>query len=70
VVGVAITTETAVPGCGTGATDLASVESAARFCVEAATSYGAGAVTLFDPADFDRLTTRYGSMHHLQTMGS
>jgi hypothetical protein len=70
VVGVAITTETAVPGCGTGATDLASVESAARFCVEAAKSYGAGAVTLFDPADFDRLTTRYGSMHHLQTMGS
>ncbi|MGW7684372.1 DUF1177 domain-containing protein [Kribbella sp. NPDC054772] len=70
VVGVAITTETAVPGCGTGATDLASVESAARFCVEAAKSYGAGAVELFDPADFDRLTSRYGSMRHLQTMGS
>lgn len=57
VVGVAITTETAVPGCGTGATDLASVESAARFCVEAAKSYGAGTCALFDPADFDRLTT-------------
>ncbi|MFF0270937.1 DUF1177 domain-containing protein [Kribbella sp. NPDC004536] len=69
VVGVAITTETAVPGCGTGATDLAAVESAARFCVEAAKSYGAGTCALFDPADFDRLTTRYGSMRHLQTMG-
>ncbi|MGZ0152201.1 DUF1177 family protein [Kribbella sp. WER1] len=70
VVGVAITTETAVPGCGTGATDLAGVESAARFCVEAAKSYGAGICALYDPTDFDRLTTRYGSMRHLQTMGS
>jgi uncharacterized protein DUF1177 len=69
VVGVAVTTETAVPGCGTGATDLTSVESAARFCLEAAKSYGAGTCSLFDPADFERLTTRYGSMHHLQTMG-
>ncbi|GAA2834624.1 DUF1177 domain-containing protein [Kribbella solani] len=70
VVGVAITTETAVPGCGTGATDLASAESAARFCVEAAKSYGAGTCELFDPADFDRLTSRYGSMRRLQTMGA
>ncbi len=70
VVGVAVTTETAVPGCGTGATDLVSVESAARFCLEAAKSYGAGACPFFDPADFDRLTTLYGSMHHLQTMGT
>jgi Protein of unknown function (DUF1177) len=70
VVGVAVTTETAVPGCGTGATDLTSVESAARFCLEAAKSYGAGACSFFDPADFDRLTTLYGSMHHLQTMGT
>jgi len=70
VVGVAVTTETAVPGCGTGATDLVSVESAARFCLEAAKSYGAGACSFFDPADFDRLTTLYGSMHHLQTMGT
>jgi hypothetical protein len=70
VVGVAVTTETAVPGCGTGATDLTSVESAARFCLEAAKSYGAGTCSFFDPADFDRLTSRYGSMHHLQTMGT
>ena len=68
VVGVAVTTETAVPGCGTGATDLVSVESAARFCLEAAKSYGAGACSFFDEADFDRLVTRYGRMHHLQTL--
>jgi hypothetical protein len=69
VVGVAVTTETAVPGCGTGATDLTSVESAARFCLEAAKSYGAGTCSLYDEADFTRLTARYGSMRHLQTMG-
>ena len=50
--------------------DLASVESAARFCIETAKTYGAGTCELFDPAVFARLTTRYGSMHHLQTMGS
>ncbi|TCC21720.1 DUF1177 domain-containing protein [Kribbella speibonae] len=69
VVGVAITTETAVPGCGTGATDLTSVESAARFCIETAKTYGAGTTSFYDEADFTRLTERYGSMHHLQTMG-
>jgi hypothetical protein len=62
VVGVAITTVTAVPGCGTGATDLTSVESAARFCLEAAKSYGSGTASFYD-------TDRYGSMQHLQGMG-
>jgi hypothetical protein len=69
VVGVAITTETAVPGCGTGATDLTSVESAARFCVETAKTYGGGTASFYDEADFTRLTGRYGTMHHLQGMG-
>ena len=40
VVGVAITTGSAVPGCATGATDLASLEAAARFCIETATGFG------------------------------
>jgi hypothetical protein len=69
VVGVAITTETAVPGCGTGATDLTSVESAARFCIETAKAYGAGTTSFYDQPDFTRLTDRYGSMRHLQGMG-
>jgi hypothetical protein len=69
VIGVAITTETAVPGCGTGATDLTSVESAARFCIETAKTYGAGTASFYDEADFTRLTGRYGTMHHLQGMG-
>lgn len=66
VVGVAITAATAVPGSGTGATDLTSVESAVRFCVEVAKGFGAGTCRLHDAAEFDRLVELYGSMRHLQ----
>lgn len=70
VVGVALTTETAVPGSGTGATDLVSVEGAVRFCVEVAKGVGAAQCSLYDPAEFDQLVARYGSMRHLQTLGA
>jgi len=70
VVGVAITTETAVPGCGTGATDLASVEAAARFCIEVAKAYGAGACSFSDDAEFARLVELYGPMTALQGPGA
>ena len=51
------------------ATDLTSVESAARFCLETAKTYGGGTASFYDEADFTRLTGRYGTMHHLQGMG-
>lgn len=70
VVGVALTTETAVPGSGTGATDLVSVEGAVRFCAEAAKGVGSGQCSLYEPAEFDQLLARYGSMRHLQTLGT
>ncbi|WP_028927628.1 DUF1177 domain-containing protein [Pseudonocardia acaciae] len=66
VVGVAITTESAVPGSGTGASDLASVESAVRFCVEVAKAFGAGRCRFHDPDEFERLVSLYGSMRRLQ----
>ncbi|MQA81865.1 MAG: DUF1177 family protein [Streptosporangiales bacterium] len=66
VVGVAITTEAAVPGSGTGATDLASVESAVRFCIETAKDLGAGDCRFHDPDEFARLVALYGEMRHLQ----
>jgi hypothetical protein len=70
VVGVAITTEAAVAGCGTGATDLSSIESAARFCIETAKSFGSGVCQFVDSAEFALLKGRYGSMGHLQGMGT
>ncbi len=68
VVGIAITAETPVPGCATGATHLVDVEEAVRFVIEVAKSFGAGKCRFFDPAEFSRLVTLYGPMTHLQTV--
>ncbi|BCJ34300.1 hypothetical protein Athai_18030 [Actinocatenispora thailandica] len=70
VVGVAITTETPVAGSATGATQLSSVESAVRFCIEVAKDFGRGALRFHDQAEFEHLVTRYGPMTALQTQGN
>ena len=69
VVGVAITAETPVPGCGTGASRETDIEEAARFCLEVAKGYGAGQCRFFDGQEFDRLVELYGSLSHLRTKG-
>ncbi|MEA5038959.1 MAG: DUF1177 domain-containing protein [Clostridiaceae bacterium] len=66
VVGVAITSGAAVPGCGTGATGGREAEVAARFAVEAAKAFGAGKCAFYDPEEADLLLRHYGSMAHLQ----
>lgn len=68
-VGVAITAETMVPGCGTGATHATDVEEAARFMLEVAKSFGRGEVSFYDAAEYDRLVKLYGEMNQLQTLG-
>lgn len=69
VVGVAITTETTVAGCATGASHLEDMEDAARFMLEAAKSFGRGKCSLYDPEEFGRILKLYGSMEHFQTLG-
>lgn len=69
VVGVAITTESIVPGCATGATPAVDVEAAARFTLEVAKSFGNGNCNFFDEDEYAMLQEKYGSMGHLQTMG-
>ena len=69
VVGVAITTEVPVPGCGTGATHAADVEMTIRFVLEAAKAYGRKQCSFYDEAEFNHLVELYGSMTQLQTMG-
>lgn len=69
VVGVAITTEVAVPGSASGAGHEVDVEQAARFCIEVAKAFGAGRCRFYDPIEFAKLEGLYGSMAHLQTMG-
>ncbi len=66
VVGVALTSEVPVPGPATGASQVADIEQAARFCVEVAKAFGAGRCHFYDPDEFGRLVALYGSMRHLQ----
>lgn len=69
VVGVAITSEVAVPGCATGASRFTDMESAARFMLEVAKAYGRGECQFYDKQEFDKILLLYGSMKHIQTLG-
>ena len=70
VVGVAITTETAVPGCATGATHLTDLDEAGTFMIETAKAFGEGKCAFYDADEYSRFVARYGSMAHLQGMGA
>ncbi|WP_028660241.1 DUF1177 domain-containing protein [Nocardioides insulae] len=69
VVGVALTTETAVAGSATGASHETDIALAARFALEVAKGYGAGTLQLHDEEEFARLVELYGPATHLQTGG-
>ena len=66
VVGVAITTETAVAGCATGASHIMDIEGAARFLVEVAKDYTQGKCSFYDADEFEQILKLYGSMKHFQ----
>lgn len=69
VVGVAITTETMVPGCATGASHVTDVEEAARFMLEVAKYFGRGDCKFYDEEEYALIQKLYGSMNHIQTLG-
>lgn len=69
VVGVAITSQTLVPGCSTGASRLMDIEEAARFMLEVAISFGRGECQFYNREEFASLETKYGSMKHIKTFG-
>ncbi|MBE0340617.1 DUF1177 domain-containing protein [Paenibacillus sp. 28ISP30-2] len=70
VVGVAITAQAAVPGCGTGASHEIDIAAAVRFSIETAKEFTNGTCTFYDPQEFVKITELYGSMKILQTAGS
>ncbi len=70
VVGVALTTITAVAGCATGASHEVDIALAARFAVEVAKDFGAGRASFFDAHEAALLERLYGSMRHLQSPGT
>ncbi|OGL02333.1 MAG: hypothetical protein A3I14_05355 [Candidatus Rokubacteria bacterium RIFCSPLOWO2_02_FULL_73_56] len=69
VVGVALTAEVPVPGSATGASQAVDIDLAVRFCLEVAKAFGAGLCRFHDPAEWDAIQRRYGSMSVLQTLG-
>ncbi|WP_336159665.1 DUF1177 domain-containing protein [Amycolatopsis sp. VC5-11] len=70
VVGLAITSAATVAGCATGASHETDIAAAARYAVEVAKQFGTGALHFHDEAEFATLQARYGSMAHLQTLGT
>ena len=68
VVGIAITTETTVPGCATGASHMTDLDEAARFMLEVAKSFGSRSLKLYDEEEFEKLQNLYGPMNHFQKL--
>ncbi|MFQ9997599.1 MAG: DUF1177 domain-containing protein [Anaerococcus obesiensis] len=69
VVGVAITTETSVAGCATGATSPVSIEECARFVLEVSKMYTKGSLDFYDKEEYKKIIEKYGSMEKFQTLG-
>lgn len=69
VVGVAITTESVVPGCATGASHIVDIEEVVRFSIEVAKQFGARQCRFCDEEEFRKIVDLYGPMNHLQTLG-
>ncbi len=70
VVGVAITTQTAVAGSGSNATHLPDVEQVIRYGIEVAQRFGNNKCDFYDKDEFEQITNLYGSMKRFQTLGN
>ena len=68
-IGVAITTQSQVAGCATGATHVADADEAVRFSIEVAQSFTAGKCRFYDPDEYELLVCKYGTLSHFRTMG-
>src|ERR1035437_2779567 len=66
VVGVALRTESVVPGCGTGTSHEIDIALAVKFAVEVAKEFTRGTCSFYDAAEYDRLIELYGCLAHLQ----
>lgn len=69
VVGLAITTETMVPGSATGASHESDIALAVRYVIEVAKLFGQRKLRFYYEDEYKRLCDLYGSMAILQTSG-
>jgi len=66
VVGVAITTQTTVAGCATGASHEADIAEAVRFCIETAKELKRGLGIFYDQSAYEKAISLYGELKVLQ----
>ena len=69
VVGVAICSDTVVPGCSTGASHEVDIAAAVKFMIEVAKAFTENQCKFYDVEQYALLTSLYGDMSHLQTAG-
>ncbi|MDN0018747.1 DUF1177 domain-containing protein [Providencia stuartii] len=69
VVGVAICTQTIVPGCSTGASHEVDIAASVKFMIEVAKAFGSGNCQFYDEEQFALLKSLYGDVSFLQTHG-
>ena len=65
VVGIAVTTGTAVAGSQSHASHEVDIDLASRFALETAFRYGQGRLRFYDPGEYARIIDAYGSLSHL-----
>ncbi|MFJ7970166.1 DUF1177 domain-containing protein [Psychrobacillus sp. NPDC096389] len=70
VVGLALTAQSAVPGCGTGASHEVDIAQAVRFSIEVAKEFTGNITEFYSEKEFAHLQKLYGSMKVLQTLGA
>ncbi len=66
VVGVAITTQSGVPGCATGASHPMEIEAAGRFVIEVGKLFTRNKCRFYDVKEFEKMVKKYGTMKRLQ----
>lgn len=66
-VGVAITTETVIPGCMTGSSHFTDIDMTVKYLVEVSKAFGNKKCELFDEEEFMKLKNKYGSLKKLQS---
>ncbi|WP_048062805.1 DUF1177 domain-containing protein [Caldivirga maquilingensis] len=69
VVGVAITTETVIPGSATNVTNLISLDQASRFILEVAYEFTTGKMKFYDENEWNILKNTYGELSEIMRRG-
>lgn len=67
VVGVAITTQTPVAGCATGASHEIDIAETAQFVIEVAKEFTRGKIQFYNEIEYNKLIRLYGSLVRFQT---